>query len=254
MAIEDLTVPQGGFCIDGIPPKIEKYLLNGKNGNPEVICKNPSGKETYELVVEIIAPSFNGTSIVTLSAFDPDYEDLNLDKIPKEKLRKATLVILDLEENKEYGEKEIQNLVSESKYDLNYIKECVVFFRTKLMSKVLETVDENGIPNYEELEKNQKNRPSISVEGAKEIHKLIKGIKGFVVDNISMESVDRKGLAATQALMNAHKDEDGNCSSSFIVYNTKTPIDEDNVEITIEIGNQPRGLPGCPVSVYLSKK
>jgi len=253
MAIENLTVSQCDFCIDGISPKIEEHLLNGENGNPKVICRNPSGKETFELVANTIAPSFNGTSIVTPSAFDPDHKDLNLDKIPKEKL-KGRIVILDLEENKEYGKKEMQKLVSDSKYDLNDIEGCVIFFRTKLMSKVLETADENGIPNYEKLEETQNNRPSISAEGAREIHKLIKGIKGFVIDNISIEKAGKEGLVATQALMNVHKDEDGNDSFSYIVYNAETPSDEDNDEITIEIGNQPRGLPGCPVSVYSSKK
>ncbi len=260
---KNLTIPPNVFSMDSVPTKVSPRFFDGNDRVlrlPKICFVNPNtGEETYERSALISSFAFNGTAMLTPSAFDKTCGDLNMDTVPRSKLQ-GELLVLDLEQGVQYGRKEMETLLKKIGIETDSersIEDCIVLCRTKLMKDVLEITDDKGNPDYDQLPKSQKNRPGFLPEGAEFLHKIVKP-KVIMIDGISFEPPGVSGFSATQALANINKETGDFTPLVYHVGNTDNPnfTEEWNGQnVQIEAGNIPQErLTGHPVAVYLEKK
>lgn len=122
------------------------------------------------------------------------------------------------------------------------------------MEKILETVDEKGIPCGEQFGMIQRDRPGITADGAR----FLAGLdiaRAYMIDNTSFELPGTEGYHATQILMNPEPAKNAFIPLVYHVANTTSQefndlIKTGNARARIELGNVPSvPLPGYPVAV-----
>gem|GEM_PF-3844663 len=255
---KNLTIPPDKFSIDSMPTTVEPRYFDGKDAVlPEIEFENPNtGAKTFERSAMVKNFAFNGTALLTPSAFDGECENLNLDTVDRSKLE-GELLILDLEQGVRYGREEIRALLKARGVDLegeDPVQKHIVLFRTKLMVEVLGITDENGNPDYDKLGKIQKDRPGITREGAAELHRILNP-KAVMIDNISFEANGAVGFHATQKLASPNT-ETGDFTPLVYHVGGTDPHDftekNQGKEVRIELGNPPKKqLTGYPVGVHV---
>ena len=137
----------------------------------------------------------------------------------------------------------------------------IILFRTGLMDEILNTrgvVDDKGKPDYGKVDEIQKNRSSITEDGA-DYFSWTEVADAIALDNTGFETGDeiytgkRKGFKASQRLMNWH----GNTFTPLVfhVKGTTTPVfqklmERGNIYVRIDLGNYPshKPLTGYPVA------
>lgn len=257
----NLSIPPNRFSIDGMPTTVTPRYFDGNDKSlPEIPFTNPTtGKITHEGSAVVTNFCFNGTALLTPSAFDRECREsgLNVDRIDRSKLS-GQLLVLDLEPGIQYGREEIRNLLESQGIELddpdNPPQQYIVLFRTRLMNAVLGITDEKSTPDYEKLKKVQENRPGLTIEGARELTKS--GIaKTIMIDNISFETENHeKGYKATGILANANPATGEFTPLVYHVGHTENPqfaTDHNGKKVRVELGNPPQGLWGYPVGVYV---
>ncbi len=262
----DLTVPQNRFTIDGIPTQVRTRILDGNDASlPKIVFKDfNTQKCSYEKAVSIETFAFNGTTLLSPWAVNDRY-DLGVQHVKYSQLE-GKLLILNFEPGKHYGALEITELLQDrgilNKHGQKVnADKYIILCRTGLMDKILEIVDEQGVPDYDKLKKIQKNRTGLKIEGAKLLAKLDIA-HAYLIDNISFETLEdsKKGFVSTQLLMNPNEKERTFAPLVYHIAKTtkqefKSLIELKNIYVRIELGNiLDILLPGYPVSVKLIKK
>lgn len=239
--------------------------FDGEDLNAVFVFIDPStGEKSHERSTSVSFFAFNGTAILTPSAMNARSK-LGVHNIRPDQLE-GNMKILDLEKGVDYGKREMRSLLYQNglvdkhgnrSVNGNYI----ILFRTGLMDEILNTrgvVDDKGRPDYGKVDEIQKNRPSITEDGADyfswtEIADIV------AVDNTGLETGDeiytgkRKGFKASQRLMNWR-------GSTFtpLVYHVKGTtapafqklMERGNIYARIDLGNYPsyKPLTGYPVA------
>ncbi|PJC37236.1 hypothetical protein CO046_01530 [Candidatus Peregrinibacteria bacterium CG_4_9_14_0_2_um_filter_53_11] len=256
----DLTVPQSEWSIDGVPTTVEPRTFDGKDKKLIKILFDSitDGSEHPEISASVTTFGFNGTALLTPSAFDRGRRQSNLDTLDRRRLG-GPLLVLDLKEGAQYGSTEMAELLRAQDIDPNRrygVPEYIVLFRTRLMNAVLNTADERGVPDYGRLGEVQRNRPGILPSGARLLAKT--GLaQAVMIDNISFEPFGSDdGFQATQHLMGLEKPNRPHIFTP-LVYHVNGTEGDDFVETfqfaqaRIEMGNPPlAALPGYPVGVF----
>ena len=288
MAYFNMTVPHDRFSIDNQPTIVKPRTFDGKDLEEICFTNLATNRVSHERSASIETFGFNGTAIVTPSAFDQSIT-LDVHDIERNLLEDVyssqdvklvvpvcidsnqlcgSLLVLELKTGVAYGPDELRKMLDKKNRLYKDGKAMstgyIVLFKTGLMDRILEITDENGIPDENKLKEIQKNRPGITHEGARYLSDL--GIaKVYAIDNISFETEtgSRNGFLATQSLMNRANNfltsQKPTPSFTPLVYHvarTTHPVFEDMLqcsyphEATIELGNIPgyRPLPGYPVS------
>lgn len=252
----NFTVSPDQFSIDSMPTTVAPRTFDEQDPDlPEIIFEHPeTGDKTHERSALVTNFCFNGTALLTPSAFDSKCSDLNVDTIDRTKLQ-GDLLILDLEPGIQYGRAEIRSLLDKAGIDLDRtVSEHIVLFRTRLMDAVLETTDEKGNPDYDRLAEVQKDRPGITPDGARELHETLRP-RAIMVDNISFEPNGTNGFHATQELAAPNPATGEFTPLVYHIGNTDTSNFKercDKEKVHIELGNPPRQkLTGYPVGVYV---
>lgn len=255
---ENLTIAPDQFSIDSMPTTVEPRFFDGKDAElSQIEFENPNtGAKTFERSAVVRNFGFNGTALLTPSAFDGECGNLNLDTVDRSKLE-GKILILDLEQGVQYGREEVRALLETQGIDLedhDFVERRIVLFRTKLMAAVLDVTDEKGNPDYDKLAKVQENRPGITREGAAELHRILNP-KAVMIDNISFEVNGAAGFHATQELASPNPQTGEFTPLVYHVGATDAPdFTEKNQgrKVRIEVGNPPKKqLTGYPVGVYL---
>ncbi len=260
----DMTIPNDKFSIDNQPTRVTPRTFDGKEASDgfkldEIRFTHPAtGKVSHERSASIETFGFNGTAILTPSAFNED-STLDVHDIDDENLE-GSLLVLELKKGVAYGEDELKELLirggvltEQGIRNVNPLKLFIVLFKTGLMDQILEITDENGVPDYRKLKEIQEHRPGITHMGARYLSDMDIA-KAYAIDNISFETKDgsANGFAATQILMGS--------TTYFkpLVYHvartTKAEFechfkDSSYTYARIGLGNIPayRPLPGYPV-------
>ena len=247
----NLTVPPNKFSIDSVPTKVEWHVFDGCDSVlPKIEFVNPdTGESTDERSALVHIFAFNGTALLTPSAWDKECHNLKIDNIDRGRLD-GSLLVLDLDIGVTYGREEIQRLLCDE--PRKNIEENIVLLRTKLMQRVLATADERGVPDYDALAETQKNRPGLTPDGAMELQEIKP--RAIMIDNISFEPNNGiPGFHATQRLAHPKGSE-----FTPLIYHVGNTGDSDfknkynGKSVRIELGNPPENLSGYPVGVYVA--
>jgi hypothetical protein len=136
----NLTVAPDEFSIDNMPPTVELRIFDGHDPDlPRIPFRHPlTGIESSERSALVTNFCFNGTALLTPSAFDDTCGDLNVDTIDRSRLT-GDLLILDLEPGVKYDENALTSLIQEAKITppISEAARYIVLFRTRLMARVL---------------------------------------------------------------------------------------------------------------------
>ncbi|HIH05307.1 TPA: hypothetical protein HA281_00970 [Candidatus Woesearchaeota archaeon] len=266
-AVVDLTVPQNEFCLDGIPTEVTIARFDGTHapveGSPtldRIVFTDPATQsESTEESALIGTFAFNGTALLTPSAVNEQYRtSLGVRQVTNEQ-REGKLLVLDLASGTRYSREGITGLLQcagilDCHCQKTAAQRYILLFRTGLMGKILETVDEKGVPDGEQFGMVQRDRPGITADGAR----FLAGLdiaKAYMIDNTSFELPGTKGYLATQILMNPEPAKNAFVPLVYHVTNTTSQEFDDVIKTgkaraRIEVGNVPSvPLPGYPVAV-----
>ncbi|MFH0821079.1 MAG: cyclase family protein [Candidatus Peregrinibacteria bacterium] len=248
----NLTIPPNRFSIDGMPTEVELRLFDGQDRVlPRIMFANlETGNDMPERSAIVHTFAFNGTTLLTPSAWDEQRPNLNIDTLDRTRLR-GRLLVLDLVKGVQYGREEIKRLLDGERMLEGCRSEVIVLLRTQLMDRVLSITDATGVPDYEKLAGIQEDRPGLTPDGAVVLQEIEP--KVVMIDNISFEPSRRDpGFHATQRLaapngkkftpLVYHVGNTGNCD--FKERHNGKPV-------RIELGNPPEGLLGYPVGVFV---
>ena len=270
----NMTVPHDQFTIDGQPSKVTSRVFCGEEKTPpaqredgvildEIIFRDPNSRmESYESSVSIELFGFNGTTVLTPSAVNLT-SSLGIHEIDDEQLEGRLLVIPCTQLFALNQEDLIKSLHSVGVVNANGVKitdeKYIVLFKTGLMDRVLEYVDEKGVPK-EGFGRTQESRPGMGTGGARYLAELDIA-KAYAIDNISFEHhCQEPGFVATQLLMNPNEDAGTFVPLVYHVIGTTTrgfeALQDKKPYVRIELGNIPgyRPLDGHPVAFKMQMR
>ena len=247
--MEDLTIKQNEFSIDGIPTKINKRAFTKEDLGIEILFKQKDGSMQAETSMTMETFLFNGTTMLTPAAISSSVMGINA--VENQWRINKNCYFIELEE-RDYSKSDIAELfrdagVVKDKLIIRQENKPVLFLITGFMNKIKQDVDRNG-----KLDEGVFTLPRAGILlSAAEYIAEMEMFGAIVIDSISFEPNDggsKTGFETTTTLMHINEQK-----QTFLplIYHAKTPDAEGNYgSCSIRLGNVPVGIiPGYPVSV-----